>query len=30
MIKNACRLFLGPELGEKQEAIDAIRKNFSE
>jgi DNA polymerase-3 subunit delta len=30
MIKNACRLFLGPELGEKQEAIDEIRKTFSE
>jgi DNA polymerase-3 subunit delta len=29
MPKSTCRFFLGPEIGEKQEAIDAIRKSFA-
>jgi DNA polymerase-3 subunit delta len=29
MPKSACWLFLGPEIGEKQDAIDAIRKSLS-
>ncbi|MDR1863443.1 MAG: DNA polymerase III subunit delta [Treponema sp.] len=29
MQKNACWLFLGPEIGEKQDAVDAIRKSLS-
>jgi DNA polymerase-3 subunit delta len=29
MSENACRLFLGPELGEKQDAIDEVRKSLS-
>jgi DNA polymerase-3 subunit delta len=29
MPKNACWLFLGPEIGEKQDAIDGIRKTLA-
>jgi DNA polymerase-3 subunit delta len=29
MPKSACWLFLGPEIGEKQDAIDGIRKNLA-
>jgi DNA polymerase-3 subunit delta len=29
MAKSACWLFLGPEIGEKQDAIDAIRKSLA-
>jgi DNA polymerase-3 subunit delta len=29
MPKNVCRLFLGPEIGEKQDAVDGIRKDLA-